>query len=144
MLAVTDNIYQNTIPSVIEIIGSETNTIHWYVRKACSEAEESFLFDTRVIVNELLSNAVRHGNMLNKDKKVEIIVYRQKDKLYITVEDQGKGYDYDCILNYDINCEQKICDMKETGRGILLVKILSEKLIFNNKGNRITVVKSIE
>jgi serine/threonine-protein kinase RsbW len=98
-------------------------------------------FDIRVILSELLQNAIRHGNANDSNKKVLIDVWYHDDSriLSICVTDQGQGFDVKRI----IECREKSgCDalaMDESGRGLYIVQSLCDDIQFNPVGNAITV-----
>ena len=87
-------------------------------------------------MNWCLTDNARNREDRKKSVKLHLAL-KEDDHIYITVEDEGPGYDYKQVIE---SCE---LSMKETGRGILIVRELSERLIFNNAGNRITVVKRV-
>jgi len=107
---------------------------------------ECDLFEVKVILNELILNAIKHGNKEDDKKFIKICagLKNQRD-LFIVIEDSGEGYDYNDVLAIPVctGSEQEICDLKETGRGLLIVKNLCDKIKFNKKGNKVIVVKSI-
>ncbi|HHM02664.1 MAG TPA: ATP-binding protein [Caldithrix abyssi] len=59
-----------------------------FVREKCLDISE---FDLSVTLHEVLSNAVRHGNKDNPEKKVYCNLYWKDDLLRIEVRDEGKG-----------------------------------------------------
>ena len=46
---------------------------------------------------EAVNNSIVHGNKSDPDKKVKVKVRSADNKLYITVEDEGPGFNYDNI-----------------------------------------------
>ena len=85
---------------------------------------------------EAANNAIVHGNKLDGSKKVNIEVIKDKDLLEIIITDQGLGFDYNNVP--DPTAPENI--EKITGRGIFLMKKLSDKIEFYEDG---TVVKLI-
>lgn len=102
-------------------------------------------FDVRIILSELLQNAIEHGNLQNCKKKVYMnVCIREKDVLNITIKDQGMGFDVHKILDgqkNQLDCD--ILELPECGRGLQIVKSLCDDLAFNRRGNCITVRKKI-
>jgi len=133
------------MPSHVNNIGNTVADVLNFLRSAYGDIEKSILFELRVILNELILNAVKHGNHEDETKYVSIKAFVARgDKALIVVGDDGLGYDYRSILYNNLNDD--ICnlnDIKETGRGILIVKSLCEKVKFNNKGNMVCVVKKL-
>ncbi len=84
---------------------------------------------------EAANNAISHGNKLDPDKKVKIKVSIEDKKLSIITEDQGPGFDFNNIP--DPTAPENI--EKVSGRGIFLMKQLSDGLEFQNEG-RISIL----
>lgn len=87
-------------------------------------------------VIEAVNNAILSGNKRNADKKVTLIAEKTPAQFKVTVKDEGEGFDYthipDPTLPDNIN--------KVTGRGLYLMKTLSDDLIFENNGATVTLV----
>jgi serine/threonine-protein kinase RsbW len=92
--------------------------------------KEDFAGIISVPLNECVQNAVIHGNKCDKDKKVTVEVLLEKSKLSFSVTDEGQGFDYDAVLQKEI--EQR----KENG--LLLVEMLTEDLSFSLNGSRVS------
>lgn len=92
------------------------------------------IFDIKLILNELVINGVFHGNECEDTKCVNLSLQICDGKIIIEVEDEGQGIDYD-FSNYNP------LDLKCSGRGLVLVKGLSDELIVND--NRITAIKNL-
>lgn len=102
-------------------------------------------FDVKIILNELLQNAIEHGNLLDCEKKVYMnVCIREEDVLNITIKDQGNGFDVEKVLNKrnDVS-ECEIFDLPECGRGLQIVRSLCDDISFNQRGNCITVKKRL-
>lgn len=140
-------VYSKAIPSRIEIVSGIVSEIIQNVLESCKTIHDDILFELRVILHELIINAIIHGNKENKDKLVEINAGITNGKrLVLVVSDEGEGYDYNSYLK---RCEKKMetfCwdDMEEKGRGIQIVKGLCDNIEFNQKGNKIYIIKSLE
>jgi serine/threonine-protein kinase RsbW len=102
-------------------------------------------FDVRIILSELLQNAIKHGNESERNKKIYMSVHLEGNNiLKITVRDQGGGFNGYKTLNEKM-C-RKICDVQnlmECGRGLQIVKSLCDQMNFNRRGNCITVLKKL-
>ena len=142
----TSQIFCKKVPSNINNIGGTVKSVIDYLHSIYGPLSECDLFEVKVILNELILNAMKHGNKEDDKKFIKICaeLKNQKD-LFIAIEDSGEGYDYDDVLSIQActDSEKDICDLKETGRGLLIVKNLCDKIKFNKKGNKVIVVKSI-
>jgi len=139
-------IFNYTMQSTIENICCAAQTIISNLQNCYENIDEDTLFEIKVILNELFCNAVRHGNKEISRKIVKITYGISKcNFMFLIVEDEGEGYDYRRYIYSDIDdirCSE-ISDMKETGRGLLIVKNLCDKIKFNDKGNKIVILKKL-
>ncbi len=83
-----------------------------------------------IAVLEAANNAIMHGNKLDINKEVRIGFKLDKKKLQVSVEDKGEGFDYESIP--DPTAPENI--EKVNGRGIFLMKQLSDRISFNDDG----------
>jgi len=85
---------------------------------------------------EAVNNAIVHGNKLNEEKDVSIDIEINKGELHIIVKDQGNGFDYNNVP--DPTAPENIENI--SGRGIFLMKKLSDKVIFDENGTKAELV----
>ncbi|NLV63303.1 MAG: ATP-binding protein [Clostridiaceae bacterium] len=101
-------------------------------------------FDVRVILSELLQNAIRHGNTSGDPKVYMNVRIKGKDMLNITVRDRGNGFNACKIMQEEQKrANGKTPDLTECGRGLQIVKSLCDDIVFNRRGNCITVRKRL-
>lgn len=79
---------------------------------------------------EAVTNAIVHGNDNNPKKNVSIEVIKDEKKLTIIVEDEGDGFD----LNLVPDPTKPDYIEKPDGRGIFLMKNLTDDLEFEKNG----------
>ena len=79
-------------------------------------------------VTEAVDNAIEHGNKNNPDKKVQLSYHTSPKEITFAVTDQGQGFDVNAITD-PTNPE----NAENAGRGILIMKMLADKLEFNNE-----------
>lgn len=138
--------YHNIIPSCIERVGVTVNEVLSFLHRHFGALDEDTLFEVRVVLNEILLNAIKHGNRGDKAKHVKLSVgVTYNGFTYIVVEDQGEGYDCKagaaCCTH--IVDEEDIWGIKESGRGILIVHNLCDKVKVNDKGNKVVILKRL-
>jgi anti-sigma regulatory factor (Ser/Thr protein kinase)/ActR/RegA family two-component response regulator len=99
--------------------------------------ERSNLF---VALDEAFVNAVKHGNHNDPRKLVRITAELSAKEARFTVEDEGEGFNV-----------QEIPDprdpanlFKASGRGVLLIYNIMDEVKYNERGNRLTMVKRPE
>lgn len=85
---------------------------------------------------EAVNNAILSGNKQVPEKQVKITAAKEDDKFMVTVEDEGEGFDYESIP--DPTLPDNID--KVAGRGLYLMKTLSDDMIFENNGSKVTLV----
>ena len=96
------------------------------------------VYEIRLVLDELLTNAVVHGNKEDEDKNVYFQMQLRDDSVTGRIIDEGKGFDYmKFISEYDKN------HMKENGRGIKLACELTDSIAFNCLGNEIKFFKKV-
>ncbi|MEX0988435.1 MAG: ATP-binding protein [Bacteroidales bacterium] len=83
-----------------------------------------------VATMEATNNAIVHGNKLDPSKQVKLHIEKREKDLVIIVVDQGPGFDFASVPDPTApgNIE------KINGRGIFLMKRLSDDIIFSDKG----------
>ncbi|NMB33337.1 MAG: ATP-binding protein [Clostridium sp.] len=98
------------------------------------------IFDIRVALSELIQNALRHGNKGDKNKYIKVNAGITSDGYaFFVVEDEGEGFDYrDLVRETD-----DLMQLKESGRGVIIVEGLCDKLKFNEKGNKAVILKKL-
>ena len=84
-------------------------------------------------LSEAINNAIIHGNKMMKNKKVTVKYIIKKDLIEIQVYDEGLGFDYKNIPDPTLRENLE----KETGRGIFIIKNLTDSLEFDNNGSLI-------
>lgn len=99
--------------------------------------EQSNLF---VALDEAFVNAVKHGNKFDAGKLVRIIAEVSKDEARFTIEDEGEGFDVNSIPD-PLDPENLF---KTSGRGVLFIYNIMDEVEYNDRGNRLTMVKKSE
>lgn len=91
----------------------------------------------RLCLEELLHNAMEHGNRCDVSKKVYITVKAEPTRATIRVRDEGEGFDH---LRQE-GARGEVPDvLSERGRGLLIVRHYADELRFNREGNEATLV----
>lgn len=91
----------------------------------------------RLCLEELLHNAMEHGNRCDVSKKVYITVKAEPRRATIRVRDEGEGFDFQRRLQAAAEKEDLL---SERGRGLLIVRHYADELRFNREGNEATLV----
>jgi serine/threonine-protein kinase RsbW len=96
--------------------------------------EKSNLF---VALDEAFVNAVKHGNKFDTAKLVKISAEVSAAEARFTVEDEGDGFDVKSIPD-PLDPENLF---KTSGRGVLFIYNIMDEVEYNERGNRLTMVK---
>lgn len=102
-----------------------------------SETEE---FNIRLCIEEALRNAMEHGNRLNTELPVKVTYGVAANTLKVEIEDAGEGFDHKNLS--DPTKEENL--LRDRKRGVFLIYQLMDEVIFNDKGNRITMIKKLK
>lgn len=120
-----------------------------YIRKVSSrilslldhyKVDESRIFDIRLCIEEAVRNAMVHGNHSDKRLSVKTAYWIDGDTLSIEIEDEGPGFDHIGVA--DPTTPPHI--LKNSGRGVYLIKKLMDKVEYNEKGNKLTMAKRLK
>lgn len=90
-----------------------------------------------VTVDEAVTNAIKHGNKFQEDKKVYIDIHIDVERIKIVVADEGPGFNVKAVPDPTDPANF----LKPSGRGILFMSIGMDEVRFNEKGNILTLIK---
>ncbi len=81
-----------------------------------------------VALNEAVINSIIHGNKSDKNKMVTVLFEAKNKGLFFTVSDEGIGFDFE---NYPDPTDITIQNYTEIGRGLYLIKSLSDSIVYD-------------
>ncbi len=90
-----------------------------------------------VALDEAFVNAVKHGNKYDAGKLIRITAELSPHEASFTVEDEGEGFDVSSIPD-PLDPENLF---KTSGRGVLFIFNIMDEVKYNDRGNRLTMVK---
>ena len=120
-------------------IRTVSNEILANIKKAGKNITDDILFDIKLCVEEAIRNAMVHGNKRNESLPVSITYQVDSDRITLIVEDKGEGFNFAELP--DPTEDQNL--YKESGRGVFIIRKLMDKVIYNEKGNRIKMEKRL-
>jgi len=88
-----------------------------------------------IALTEIAGNAIVHGNKLDKSKTISIVFKLWDDKLECSVTDSGKGFNLENLDN-PLHPENIL---KESGRGVFIVKQLMDSVSYSFSSEGTTV-----
>jgi len=98
------------------------------------KSEQSNLF---VALDEAFVNAVKHGNKFDATKLVRIAAEVSPAEARFTIEDEGEGFDVNTIPD-PLDPSNLF---KTSGRGVLFIYNIMDEVQYNERGNRLTMIK---
>ncbi len=97
--------------------------------------DDEFAYKVVLLVSEAVTNAIEHGNALDKSKKVTLDLKVNNKRVQITVEDEGEGFDPAAIQD-PTNDENLFMD---GGRGIFFIQEMADDVSYELNGRRIHI-----
>ncbi len=88
-----------------------------------------------ISLTEAVTNAIIHGNDNDETKTVQVRLKKQKDTLAFLISDEGRGFDFDNLP--DPTAPENL--LKLGGRGVFLMRQLSDDVIFYNNGSTVEI-----
>jgi serine/threonine-protein kinase RsbW len=126
------------IPSFISLMHTILDYLLRRVEKnGVINSESSNLF---VALDEAFVNAVKHGNKFDTTKLVRISAEVSNKEARFTVEDEGDGFNVAEIPD-PTNTENLF---KTSGRGVLIIHNVMDEVRYNERGNRLEMIKKSE
>ena len=89
-----------------------------------------------LVVDEALSNAMRHGHGLDPAREVKVEAVLEEGALVIRVEDGGPGFDPDSLPDPS----EEAGRLRSNGRGVFLIRKLSDEAEFL-EGGRVVLMR---
>ena len=94
------------------------------------ELDDDIYGNIMIAVTEAVNNAIKHGNSGNKSKNVYLSLFLEDSLIKFIVKDEGTGFDYEMLP--DPTSPENL--EKPGGRGIFLMKHLSDEVEFKENG----------
>ena len=127
----------NRSPKILVIKSdiSELEKVENFIVEILNEFDLAQKYFNRIYlcVSEAVLNSIKHGNKNDKNKTVSIGIDCNMNEINVLIEDEGEGFDINTVEDPTLSENRN----KESGRGIFFIKNLSNKLEYNEKGNRI-------
>jgi serine/threonine-protein kinase RsbW len=88
-----------------------------------------------ISLTEAVNNAIIHGNSNDESKLVTVKLAKKTNILAFRITDEGSGFDYDSLP--DPTAPENL--LKIGGRGVFLMKQLSDELNFIDNGKTVEI-----
>jgi serine/threonine-protein kinase RsbW len=96
---------------------------------------QSEIFSVCLCMREGLTNGVRHGHKNDSLKILRYSLTRTKKNLIMEIEDEGEGFDWRAFEKTEPVFES------DHGRGLAIIRKYFSKYEFNEKGNKLILIK---
>jgi serine/threonine-protein kinase RsbW len=103
---------------------------------ALTESREE-AFKIKLALEEAITNAMRHGNLLRSSCFVTVEIEGDSEKVILDVHDEGKGFDFKNVPNPTFSENSS----KPSGRGIFLMHKLMDSVDFYDGGSGVRMTK---
>jgi serine/threonine-protein kinase RsbW len=117
----------------------EAQRVHEEIELALKthQFSEREIFAIRLALEEALVNAIKHGNQMDRSKKVCIAYRVHCERFDVYVADEGPGFD-PCDVPDPTAVEnlERAC-----GRGLMLMRHYMTEVTFSQRGNAVTMSK---
>jgi serine/threonine-protein kinase RsbW len=123
------------IPSDSEEARRVQDDIEQALRKCAFEEKE--IFGIKLALEEALVNAIKHGNQMDRGKKIHISYLVSKDRFEIRIADEGPGFDPEDVP--DPMAPENL--ERPCGRGLLLMRHYMTEVVYHPPGNRLSMTK---
>jgi serine/threonine-protein kinase RsbW len=124
---------------VIDSDPAEARSIQERIEQLLQErqAHDHDIFSIRLALEEALVNAIKHGNQMDRAKKVQISYRLLADRFEVAIVDEGEGFD-PC----DVPDPTAIENLERPcGRGLMLMRHYMSDVQYNARGNAVTMSK---
>lgn len=123
----------NSSLAILDLIQPITN-------KVCDQL--GFDEDTRywiwLATQEALNNAIKHGNKMDENKKVDFKIQVEDDEFRIIIKDEGEGFDITEVP--DPTKKENL--LRTSGRGIFYMRSFMDHVEYkSNNGTEVTMTK---
>ncbi|MTI19680.1 ATP-binding protein [Fulvivirga sp. RKSG066] len=122
----------NTIKIQIPSLAENIRMIESFIDNAKDkfQLDDDIYGNIMIAVTEAVNNAIKHGNKNDKSKNVALQLSLEDSQIRFEIRDAGTGFDYENLP--DPTAPENLA--KPGGRGIFLMKNLSDEVTFKEEG----------
>ena len=129
----------HTVDLVIASDPAEARSIQEQIEQLLLErqAHDHDIFSIRLALEEALVNAIKHGNQMDLQKKVQVSYRLLADRFEVAIADEGSGFDPNDVPDPTaIENLERPC-----GRGLMLMRHYMSEVRYNDRGNAVVMSK---
>jgi serine/threonine-protein kinase RsbW len=119
---------------------SNMHAVNYFIEDICDHYNifNSYFSNILTAVTEAVQNAIIHGNKNNPSKQVELTFTSRADGLCFTISDEGTGFNPN-----EMPDPTDLSNDGLTGRGIFLMRSLSDGIEFSDNGRTVELTFNI-
>ena len=95
------------------------------------------IFGIKLALEEALVNAIKHGNQMDRSKKVHVSYQVVPERFDVLITDEGPGFDPEDVP--DPTAVENL--ERPCGRGLMLMKHYMSEVAFKGRGNTVAMSK---
>jgi len=95
------------------------------------------VFSIKLALEEALINAIKHGNQMDRSKKVQVLYRVAAGFFEVRVTDEGSGFDPNDVP--DPTAVENL--ERPCGRGLMLMRHYMSEVVYNRTGNCVAMSK---
>ena len=99
------------------------------------QASDRDIFCIKLALEEALVNAIKHGNQMDRAKKVRIRYHVLSDRFECSISDEGPGFDPGEVP--DPTAPENL--ERPCGRGLMLMRHYMSAVAYNDRGNSVSM-----
>jgi serine/threonine-protein kinase RsbW len=107
------------------------------VLEAVAGFTEREIFGIKLAVEEALVNAIKHGNQMDRAKRVHVTYHVHADRFEVQIKDEGPGFDPDDVP--DPTAPENL--ERPCGRGLLLMRSYMTEVVHHDCGRAVRMAK---
>jgi serine/threonine-protein kinase RsbW len=121
----------------LKSIPESIHQIERLIEEICdsNNLNHNYLGCITVALTEAFNNALEHGNKRNPEKFITVSFEKTSTGLMFNIKDEGEGFNFSNIPEIKDDGQEKIFP----GRGIFLIKTLSDDVKFIEPGNELEI-----
>lgn len=127
----------NTISIQVPSLAENIRMIESFIDNAKDrfDLDDDIYGNIMIAVTEAVNNAIKHGNSGDKAKNVYLSLALDESMIKFIIKDEGSGFDYGNLP--DPTAPENL--QKPGGRGIFLMKHLSDEVEFKDDGREVVL-----
>ncbi len=120
---------------VIKSDPKELRKVHFFLLDFFKKNDVANFYFNRALlcISEAVINSIEHGNQFDITKTVTIKILYSNNEMDVEIYDEGEGFDISIVDDPTYGDNIK----KESGRGIYIIRALSDFIKYNRKGNSV-------